>query len=51
MTAHIDHKGTVKTLLQPTKPGYIVTEVSGRSAKHLLQTTGTLRFYYFAYLF
>jgi len=33
MTAHIDHKGTVKTLLQPTKPGYIVTEVSGRAGQ------------------
>ena len=33
MTAHIDHKGTVKTLLQPTKAGYIVTEVSGRAGQ------------------
>lgn len=33
MTAHIDHKGTVKALLQPTKPGYIVTEVSGRAGQ------------------
>ena len=33
MTAHIDHEGTVKTLLQPTKPGYIVTEVSGRAGQ------------------
>ena len=33
MTAHIDHKGTVKTLLQPTKPGYIITEVSGRAGQ------------------
>ena len=33
MTAHIDHKGTVKTLLQPTKPGYIVTEISGRAGQ------------------
>ncbi len=30
MTAHIDHKGTVKTSLQPTKPGYLVVEISGR---------------------
>ena len=33
MTAHIDHKGTVKTLLQPTKPGYMVAEISGRAGQ------------------
>ena len=33
MTAYIDHKGTVKALLQPTKPGYMVAEVSGRSGQ------------------
>ena len=33
MTAHIDHKGTVKTLLHPTKPGYILTEVTGRTGQ------------------
>ena len=33
MTAHIDHRGTVKTLLQPTKPGYMVVEISGRAGQ------------------
>ena len=33
MTAHIDHKGTVKTLLRPTKPGYMVAEITGRSGQ------------------
>ena len=33
MTAHIDHKGTVKAFLQPTKPGYLVAEISGRAGQ------------------
>ena len=33
MTAHIDHKGKVKAFLQPTKPGYLVAEISGRAGQ------------------
>ncbi|MDA9719236.1 apolipoprotein N-acyltransferase [Betaproteobacteria bacterium] len=33
MTAHIDHKGRVKTLLHPTKPAYVVTEITGRAGQ------------------
>ena len=33
MTAHIDHKGAVKTLLHPTKPGYVVAEITGRAGQ------------------
>ena len=33
MTAHIDHKGTVKAFLPPTKSGYLVVEIAGRAGK------------------
>ena len=31
ITTHIDHKGNVKAILPPTKPGFLVVEISGQA--------------------